>query len=121
MSSEEDALENMSSTQEMEESYFSTCFDSDDEDLEYQGRSGYMCEPEYIKEELEKRGIKALESDDETVSSDDSGNDFDSSRLGNLHWCTCGHCCIMPMESGIYIFKCHWTINKELQVSWAEN
>ena len=96
MSAQEDALEDMSSTDEMEECS-STSYDSD-EDWGYEGKSGYTCEPEYTKTELEKLGIKAIESDgDEAVSSNDSSNeDFDSSRLENLHWCTCGHCCIMP-------------------------
>ena len=96
MSAQEDALEDMSSTDEMEECS-STSYDSD-EDWEYEGKSGYTCEPEYTKTELEKLGIKAIESDgDEAVSSNDRSNeDLDSSRLENLHWCTCGHCCIMP-------------------------
>ena len=95
MSAQEDALEDMSSTDEMEECS-STSYDSD-EDWEYEGKSGYTCEPEYTKTELEKLGIKAIESDGEEVSSNDSSDeDLDSSRLENLHWCTCGHCCIIP-------------------------
>ena len=76
------------------EEYSSTTYNSDGEYEE--GSSGYTLEPEHTKEELEKLGIKTFESDDDIVSSDDSTGDLDSSRLGNLHWCTCGHCRIMP-------------------------
>ena len=77
------------------EEYSSTSYNSDGEFYQ-EGSSGYTCEPEYAKEELEKLGIKTFESDDDIVSSDDSSDDLDSSRLENLHWCTCGHCRIMP-------------------------
>ena len=90
ISSSEEEVEEF---EEMEE-YSSTSYNSDGEYEE--GSSGYTCEPEYTKEELEKLGIKTFESDDDIVSSDDSTDDLDSSRLENLHWCTCGHCRIMP-------------------------
>ena len=34
--------------------------------------------------------------DNTPMSSEESENELDSSRLENLHWCKCTHCCIMP-------------------------
>ena len=49
------------------EEYSSTSYNSDGEYEE--GRSGYTCEPEHTKEELEKLGIiKTFESDDDMYS-----------------------------------------------------
>ena len=48
----------------------------------------YNNEPEYSKEECKKR---KLDSSSDTTDSDDN---LDSSRLENLHWCTCKKCVI---------------------------
>ncbi|XP_057310654.1 uncharacterized protein LOC130648616 [Hydractinia symbiolongicarpus] len=45
----------------------------------------YMNEPEYSKAELEKETYK---------SSDSEEDELNSSRLENLHWCTCT-CCVI--------------------------
>ena len=67
---------------------------TDDQDI-----SGYTCEPEFSKEELIKRGVDVTDIIEDKMidDSEDSENDLDSSRLENLHWCTCTHCCIMPL------------------------
>ena len=57
--------------------------------------SGYQCEPEYSNEELKKLGIaQPTAASDESQESEDE--EADSSRMENLHWCTCGECEIMP-------------------------
>ena len=48
----------------------------------------YNNEPEYSKEEYKKR---KLDSSSDMTDSDDN---LDSSRLENLHWCTCKKCVI---------------------------
>jgi hypothetical protein len=66
--------------------------DTDD----FDGKCGYSYGPEYSKGELEKLRI-IVENKEEVVSSWWFGdNNLDSSRLHNLHWCTCGHCSLIP-------------------------
>ena len=51
-------------------------------------------EPKYTEAEMK---TMKLSSDEKVNSSDDSYNEeLDSSRLGNLHWCRCCKCTIMP-------------------------
>ena len=54
----------------------------------------YINEPKYTEAEMK---TMKLSSDEKVNSSDDSYNEeLDSSRLGNLHWCRCCKCTIMP-------------------------
>ena len=53
----------------------------------------YGNEPEYMAAEL------LLLSDEANISTDSEGGrggDLNSSRLENMHWCTCAECSIMP-------------------------
>ena len=50
---------------------------------------GYLCEPEYTEQQAKSMKFSASSS-----SSDDY--ELNSSRLENLHWCTCHHCTVMP-------------------------
>ena len=59
----------------------------------------YNNEPEYSKEECKKR---KLDSSSET---DDSDDNLDSSRLENLHWCTC-KICVIGIEMTLDECKC---------------
>ncbi|XP_066910562.1 uncharacterized protein [Clytia hemisphaerica] len=66
---------------------------SDEEDEAIGGFYGF--EPEYSKKELAILSAKYKE--DESSSSSDSereNDDLESSRLENLHWCTCRNCVI---------------------------
>ena len=54
---------------------------------------GY-CDPEYSKEELDQMGIYEKDQDEESDESEEE--EADSSRMENLHWCTCGECSLMP-------------------------
>ena len=47
----------------------------------------YECEPQYNDEELKKLP-------EENSEIDTSDNEGDSSRLENLHWCSCENCVI---------------------------
>ena len=49
----------------------------------------YNNEPEYGEEEIKKRKLENLDE-----SATDSDDDLDSSRLENLHWCSCKNCVI---------------------------
>ena len=80
MSAQEDALEDMSTTEQEIEECSSTSYDSDD-DWDYEGKGGYTCEPEYTETELEKLGIKAIESDEAVSSNDNSNEDLDSRQV----------------------------------------
>ena len=91
------------------------CYSSSNESFEgEEGACGYTREPEYSKAELIKLGIKVIEDDDD--SEDTSGDDdLDLSRLENMHWCSCAHCCIMPslrecnaVESALICWKTNW-------------
>ena len=50
---------------------------------------GYLGEPEYTEQQAKSMKFSASSS-----SSDD--DELNSSRLENLHWCTCHHCTVMP-------------------------
>ena len=50
---------------------------------------GYLGEPEYTEQQVKSMKFSASSS-----SSDD--DELSSSRLENLHWCTCHHCTVMP-------------------------
>ena len=50
----------------------------------------YFNEPEYTPSELRKRKLP----DEDTNTGESSEEDLDSSRLENLHWCTCQQCVI---------------------------
>ena len=50
----------------------------------------YSNEPEYGEEEIKRR--KTENSNNYTATSSD--DEFESSRLENLHWCSCGNCII---------------------------
>ena len=50
---------------------------------------GYLGEPEYTEQQAKSIKFRASSS-----SSDD--DELNSSRLENLHWCTCHHCTVMP-------------------------
>ena len=52
---------------------------------------GYVAEPEYTQAELD-----SMNFDDGSDSESSSEEDIDSSRLENMHWCTCQECSIMP-------------------------
>ena len=72
----------------MEES----CEEFDESEIHY--FSGYTREPEYSNEELKKMGVQAPANDIKNEESEEEqGN---SSRMENLHWCTCGECFLMP-------------------------
>ena len=64
---------------------------SDEGDSEPDGMYGN--EPEYTEAE-----IASLGDDTELIESSSEGeaSDLDSSRLENLHWCSCLECSIMP-------------------------
>ncbi|XP_057302765.1 P2X purinoceptor 7-like [Hydractinia symbiolongicarpus] len=71
----------------------SSCSDSPISEVEYSSDSSetsvtgcYMNEPEYSKAELEKVTYKSSDSEEE--------DELNSSRLENLHWCTCT-CCVI--------------------------
>ena len=51
--------------------------------------SGYGNEPEYTEHEMNS----LVYSDGSETSEED---EKDSSRLENLHWCSCENCAIMP-------------------------
>ena len=89
MASNREVAENSSSDEETEDYYSS----NDDFNFD-KACGGYVCEPEYSVEELKNKGI-IVEVDDEEASSE-SENELDSSRLENIHWCTCTHCSVMP-------------------------
>ena len=59
----------------------------------------YMNEPEYTKAELEK-----IEYNEVELSSSDN-EDLNSSRLENLHWCTCT-CCVIFTSFTLIECKC---------------
>ena len=84
---------NSSNSSSSEEENSDISFSSDEID---KGLIGYSCEPEYTNEELKKQGIDIVDSTDEEMSSENSENELNSSRLENLHWCTCEKCCVMP-------------------------
>ena len=75
----------------MEEAF---CKESSSES-EIVDHSGYQREPEYSNEELKKLGLLQpnAESDESQESEEEEA---DSSRIENLHWCTCGECVLMP-------------------------
>ena len=50
---------------------------------------GYLGEPEYTEQQAKSIKFSA------SSSSSDDGK-LNSSRLENLHWCTCHHCTVMP-------------------------
>ena len=71
--------------------------ESDDVDLESNYSSSendddikgcYMNEPEYLEKNINAMNI--LEN--ENFSDNSEGSDLDSSRLENLHWCSCFDC-----------------------------
>ena len=51
---------------------------------------GYLGGPEYTEQQAKSMKFSASSSS----SSDD--DELNSSRLENLHWCTCHHCTFMP-------------------------
>ena len=56
---------------------------------------GFAFEPEYSEEEIARMdalGCIEAESSDTT----DEGADHDAGRLGNMDWCSCERCQIMP-------------------------
>ena len=65
------------------------------ESEEYSDNEGGHCmygnEPEYTTEEMR---LLNIESDNE--DSEEETNELDSSRLENLHWCSCLNCTVMP-------------------------
>jgi len=71
------------SSSSSKQSGFSGSFESNSS-LEGATVGCYDCEPEYTEEE-----VKKLKSSSESESSD-----CDSSRLENLHWCSCRNCVI---------------------------
>ena len=60
-----------------------------------------MTTPEYTFEELKNIGLIYDDENDGDPSNDDyedsltSNDNLNSSRLENLHWCSCSNCCIM--------------------------
>ena len=87
LSDSDESIKESSNSSFMEESY-EECNDSGSDDF-----TGYTCEPEYSNEELKKMGVQTVHEDDESEESEEVG---DSSRMENLHWCTCGECYLMP-------------------------
>ena len=72
---------------------------SDDCDDSFNSVAGcYDCEPEYTEEELKKLKDKTHE----TSSSED---ELESSRLENLHWCSC-KCCVIGLPMTLEECKC---------------
>ena len=74
--------------------------DSSDEEIVFENSSageeeevfsGYRNEPEYSSRELEAMKFNCSEDIDSSEE-----NESDSSRLENLHWCTCEKYLIMP-------------------------
>ena len=51
---------------------------------------GYLGEPKYTEQQAKSMKFSASSS-----SSDDA--ELNSSRLENLHWCTCHHYTVMPV------------------------
>ena len=75
-----------SSTEEEDFDERSSDYDADTLTVE-----GYSNEPEYSKTELEAMKF----SDNESGNSNCSDDEMDSSRLENMHWCSCGECTII--------------------------
>ena len=42
------------------------------------------------------RNLGLLQPSESEKSQESEAEEADSSRMENLHWCTCGECCIMP-------------------------
>ena len=66
---------------------------TDEEDGEIKSGGCYLNEPEYNQEELLKIQNTRLHDDEHETSSEEE-EDMNSSRLENLHWCTCQNCVI---------------------------
>ena len=49
----------------------------------------YLGEPEYTEKEAKSMKFSAS-------SSSSNDDELNSSRLENLHWCSCHHCTVMP-------------------------
>ena len=64
-----------------------------DESYESDQNCMYGNEPEYTAEELNNMILSDTSNHSE---SEEEGSDLDSSRLENLHSCTCTNCTIMP-------------------------
>ena len=69
---------------------------SDDEILGSEPDGLYGNEPEYTEAEME---LLEDATENSASNSDGEGSDLDSSRLENLHWCSCSECSIMPTLS----------------------
>ena len=91
MSTDEDISELTSDSDERDIAEPASESENADSDSEPKGMYGN--EPEYTAAEL------LLLSDEANISTDSEGgrgSDLDSSRLENMHWCTCAECSIMP-------------------------
>ena len=66
-------------------------FDGSEGSVEFNS-DGYINDPEYTEEEMKAMNFR--DSDSGSTSGEEA--EQDSSRLDNLHWCTCLHCTVMP-------------------------
>ena len=66
-------------------------FDGSESSVEF-NNDGYINDPEYTEEEMKAMNFR--DSDSGSTSGEEA--EQDSSRLDNLHWCTCLHCTVMP-------------------------
>ena len=85
LNSDMDIFENESSSNDVGTS------ESEDAGSDSAPEGMYGNEPEYTAAELLLLSESSSASDAE-----ESGSDLDSSRLENMHWCTCSECSIMP-------------------------
>ena len=90
MSTDEDISELTSDSDESDIAEPASESENAGSDSEPEGMYGN--EPEYTAAEL------LLLSDEANISTDSEGrgSDLNSSRLENMHWCTCAECSIMP-------------------------
>ena len=63
---------------------------------------GYVGEPDYNEEKL--KSIK-FSSSSKNENSNKFKNEFNSSRLENLHWCKCSHCTVIRLVTSEEFFQ----------------